>query len=278
MWTFPEQASRVLGDPGRMDLRQRVLNGTTFCAAVACALNLAVDLASGQPAGIWLVSLLAGLAYAGLHLLGRHGRLGGSQAVLVVLVGQVAVVAMWWVAGTLAGSAAVVVMALAVTVPMVAVGRVRRLLLVSLTLQAALLAVLEEILGLAPQVDARAVLQDALSTTLLLGAGLVALVALVVYSHQREREKVQAAGRRLERLNQDLAERNDELARALEEIRDLQRIIPVCAACHKLRNDRGVYEAATAYLARHAGVRVAHTLCPDCAQRLAPPGASPADA
>lgn len=217
------------------------------------------------------MSLLAGLAYAALHLLGRRGRLGQSEAVLVVLVGQAAVTVMWWVAGTLAGSAAVVVTALGVTVPMVATGRVRQVLLASLVLQIALLALLEERLGLVPRLDAGAALQDALSTTLLLGAGLVALVALVVYSHQREREKVQAAGRRLERLNLDLAERNEELARALEEIHDLQSIIPVCAACHKLRNDRGVYEAAEAYLARHAGVRVAHTLCPECAQRLSPP-------
>jgi len=135
--------------------------------------------------------------------------------------------------------------------------------------QAGLLTALERLLDLQPQVGPDAALQDALSTTLLLGAGLVALVALVVYSHQREREKALAAGLRLTQLNQALEERNVELALALEEIRDLQRIIPVCAACHKLRNDRGVYEAAEAYLARRAGVRFSHTLCPDCAQGLA---------
>ncbi len=100
-------------------------------------------------------------------------------------------------------------------------------------------------------------------------------MALVVYSHQREREKVLAAGLRLEQLNQVLAERNAELALALEEIRDLQRIIPVCASCHKLRNDQGVYEAAEAYLARHSGARVSHTLCPDCARNMIPGSSAP---
>jgi hypothetical protein len=134
---FHQLVGRVLGDPGRVDLRQRTLNATTFCAAAACALNLAVDLPSGQPPGIWLVSLLAGLAFAGLHALGRQGRAASAQATAVVVIGQAAVVAMWWVAGTLAGSAAVAIMALAVVVPMVAMGRHRQLLLTSLALQAA---------------------------------------------------------------------------------------------------------------------------------------------
>jgi len=117
MKSLHEWAGRILGDPERQDLRQRVLNATTFCAAMACVLNLAVDLASGQPAGIWSVSLLAGLAYAGLHVLGRRGWDGGAQSVAVVLLGQAAVVALWWLAGTLVGSAAVVVTALAVVCP-----------------------------------------------------------------------------------------------------------------------------------------------------------------
>jgi hypothetical protein len=40
--------------------------------------------------------------------------------------------------------------------------------------------------------------------------------------------------------------------------------IPVCAWCHRARNDGGDWESLESYLDRQHGVMVTHGICPDC--------------
>jgi hypothetical protein len=55
-----------------------------------------------------------------------------------------------------------------------------------------------------------------------------------------------------------------DLTEAMEEIRTLQGILPICAHCKKIRDDRGAWNQIEAYLHAHAGARFSHGLCPDC--------------
>ena len=54
------------------------------------------------------------------------------------------------------------------------------------------------------------------------------------------------------------------LRTALDEVKVLRGIIPICAVCKKVRNDDGLYEAVEAYLTRCSGADFSHTICPDC--------------
>lgn len=54
------------------------------------------------------------------------------------------------------------------------------------------------------------------------------------------------------------------LEAALAEVKVLRGIIPICAYCKKIRNDRGYYEAVEAYVERHSEAEFSHTYCPDC--------------
>lgn len=61
-----------------------------------------------------------------------------------------------------------------------------------------------------------------------------------------------------------------ELQNALEEIRQLSGILPICASCKSIRDDKGYWNKVEQYIAKHAEVEFTHGICPDCAQKLYP--------
>ncbi|MBK8166465.1 MAG: PAS domain S-box protein [bacterium] len=61
-----------------------------------------------------------------------------------------------------------------------------------------------------------------------------------------------------------------ELRAALAEIRELQRILPICSGCKKIRDDDGYWQQVDTYLTTHTGAQFSHGMCPDCMDRLYP--------
>ena len=62
----------------------------------------------------------------------------------------------------------------------------------------------------------------------------------------------------------------EELEVALDEVKVLQGIIPICANCKRIRNDAGYYEAVEAYISRYSEANFSHTICPECLAELYP--------
>ncbi len=58
--------------------------------------------------------------------------------------------------------------------------------------------------------------------------------------------------------------------RADAEIKILRGILPICASCKKIRNDKGYWEQIEMYIRDHSEAEFSHGLCPDCAQKLYP--------
>jgi len=56
----------------------------------------------------------------------------------------------------------------------------------------------------------------------------------------------------------------NELQQALSEIKTLRGIIPICAACKKIRDDKGAWDVLEAYFAEHIDAKFTHGFCPDC--------------
>jgi hypothetical protein len=61
-----------------------------------------------------------------------------------------------------------------------------------------------------------------------------------------------------------------ELEQALEEIRTLSGLLPICAQCKKVRDDRGYWQQIEAYVQEHSQARFSHGICPSCARQLYP--------
>ena len=59
-----------------------------------------------------------------------------------------------------------------------------------------------------------------------------------------------------------------ELRHALNEIKTLRGIIPICAQCKKIRDDQGYWNQIELYVRNHSEAEFSHSLCPDCAEAL----------
>jgi hypothetical protein len=55
---------------------------------------------------------------------------------------------------------------------------------------------------------------------------------------------------------------------ALAEVKTLEGLIPICSKCHKIRDDKGLWERIEKYIQDRTEAHFSHSLCPDCAQKL----------
>jgi hypothetical protein len=67
-----------------------------------------------------------------------------------------------------------------------------------------------------------------------------------------------------------VATRTGELQTALDTIKTLHGIIPICASCKKIRDDQGSWNQLETYISQHTEADFTHGICPDCAKRLYP--------
>lgn len=58
--------------------------------------------------------------------------------------------------------------------------------------------------------------------------------------------------------------------KAEKEIRILRGIIPICSYCKQIRNDKGAWSQAEAYITEHTEAEFSHGICPDCAKKYYP--------
>jgi PAS domain S-box-containing protein len=59
-----------------------------------------------------------------------------------------------------------------------------------------------------------------------------------------------------------------ELRDALAKVHTLRGLIPICASCKKIRNDKGYWEQLEVYLREHSDAGFTHGMCPECAAKF----------
>lgn len=69
---------------------------------------------------------------------------------------------------------------------------------------------------------------------------------------------------RLQNANKKILDKNNKLQNALDEIKTLQGIIPICSYCKKIRNDKGAWDIIEAYICNHSQAQFSHGICPEC--------------
>jgi PAS domain S-box-containing protein len=62
----------------------------------------------------------------------------------------------------------------------------------------------------------------------------------------------------------------NELQKAIEEIKTLRGILPLCSFCNKIRDDKGYWEQVDVYIHKHLQADISHSLCPDCTKEHYP--------
>lgn len=61
-----------------------------------------------------------------------------------------------------------------------------------------------------------------------------------------------------------------ELRLALNEVKTLSGLLPICCSCKKIRNDQGYWFQIETYVQEHSNAEFSHGICPDCAKKLYP--------
>lgn len=59
-----------------------------------------------------------------------------------------------------------------------------------------------------------------------------------------------------------------ELQKALNNIKKLRGLLPICASCKKIRDDKGYWNQIEAYIETHSDASFSHGICPECADKL----------
>ncbi|MCJ7616337.1 MAG: response regulator, partial [Desulfobacterales bacterium] len=71
-------------------------------------------------------------------------------------------------------------------------------------------------------------------------------------------------------LNKELQIRKQELEKSLAEIKTLRGILPICANCKKIRDDKGYWNQIESYIYEHSEAEFSHGICPECMKKLYP--------
>ena len=58
--------------------------------------------------------------------------------------------------------------------------------------------------------------------------------------------------------------REQELEKALSQIKTLKGLIPICASCKNIRKDDGFWQQIEDYVKEHSKAEFTHSMCPDC--------------
>ncbi len=80
---------------------------------------------------------------------------------------------------------------------------------------------------------------------------------------KHEMDQRKAHERELEKL---LAEKQE----AMDRIKILSGLLPICCSCKKIRDDKGYWQRIEMYIHEHSEANFTHGICPDCMKTLYP--------
>lgn len=62
----------------------------------------------------------------------------------------------------------------------------------------------------------------------------------------------------------------DRLQRAIDKVRKLSGLVPICAPCKKIRDDKGYWKEVEDYIIQYSEASFSHSVCPGCARKFYP--------
>lgn len=83
----------------------------------------------------------------------------------------------------------------------------------------------------------------------------------LIYAVARDMTARKQADEERERLVSDLQS-------ALAEVRELQKILPICMYCKNIRNDENYWQSVETYITHHTQTRFSHGICPSCYHKV----------
>ena len=72
----------------------------------------------------------------------------------------------------------------------------------------------------------------------------------------------------VERIYRTMFVTTAQLQTSLDEVKALSGLLPICASCKKIRDDKGYWNQIESYISTHSEVQFSHGVCPDCVSNL----------
>jgi CheY-like chemotaxis protein len=92
---------------------------------------------------------------------------------------------------------------------------------------------------------------------------------------QRSLEALQRAHDRIVELNSSLERRVDErtaeLRKALDNVKVLSGLLPICSYCKKIRDEKNYWRQVEEYIMKRTDTKFSHGFCPDCYEKIVKP-------
>jgi PleD family two-component response regulator len=89
-------------------------------------------------------------------------------------------------------------------------------------------------------------------------------------SLQSLQKQLQEANARLQGQVRELSTLNTQLQEALDQVKTLSGLLPICANCKKVKDDQGYWQQVEMYVQEHSDARFSHGFCPNCFRELYP--------
>ncbi|MCH7744663.1 MAG: hypothetical protein IIC84_01145 [Chloroflexi bacterium] len=70
--------------------------------------------------------------------------------------------------------------------------------------------------------------------------------------------------------SRELDESNRALREALDNVKTLRGLLPICASCKSIRDDMGYWNRLESYIEEHTEAEFTHTLCIKCVRNMYP--------
>ena len=71
-------------------------------------------------------------------------------------------------------------------------------------------------------------------------------------------------------LSRELRARNAQLVATLAKVKSLQGLLPICAGCKMIRDDRGYWSQVEVFIEQHSDATFSHGYCPACVKKYFP--------
>ncbi len=66
----------------------------------------------------------------------------------------------------------------------------------------------------------------------------------------------------------ELEQANRDLQHALDNIKTLKGLVPICSYCKSIRDDKGFWQQLEAYVSQHSEAEFSHGICPSCLKKV----------
>jgi len=76
--------------------------------------------------------------------------------------------------------------------------------------------------------------------------------------------------RNLKKSEEELRKQRNKLRETLEQVKILSGLLPICANCKKIRDDKGYWNQIESYIRDHSDAKFTHGICPECVKEFYP--------